>query len=49
MKDLSKTLPQMSGDLFVTDGGIETTLIFDYGIDLPLFAAFPLLATEGWS
>ncbi|MET1414703.1 homocysteine S-methyltransferase family protein [Roseibium sp. HPY-6] len=46
MKELSKTLPQMSGDLFVTDGGIETTLIFDYGIDLPLFAAFPLLATE---
>ncbi|WP_305984536.1 homocysteine S-methyltransferase family protein [Roseibium sp. MMSF_3544] len=46
MKQLAKTLPQMSGDLFVTDGGIETTLIFDYGIDLPLFAAFPLLATE---
>lgn len=46
MNDLAKQLPQMSGDLFVTDGGIETTLIFDYGIDLPLFAAFPLLATE---
>ncbi|WP_434053820.1 MAG: homocysteine S-methyltransferase family protein [Roseibium sp.] len=46
MKELSKTLPQMSGDLFVTDGGIETTLMFDYGIDLPLFAAFPLLSTE---
>ncbi|WP_299470857.1 homocysteine S-methyltransferase family protein [uncultured Roseibium sp.] len=45
MKELAQTLPQMSGDLFVTDGGIETTLIFDYGIDLPLFAAFPLLAT----
>lgn len=32
--------------LFITDGGIETTLIFDYGIDLPLFAAFPLLGTK---
>ncbi len=28
---------------FITDGGIETTLIFDHGIDLPDFAAFPLL------
>ncbi|MGY4650085.1 homocysteine S-methyltransferase family protein [Mycobacterium sp. URHB0021] len=28
---------------FVTDGGIETELIFHHGIDLPLFAAFPLL------
>ncbi|WP_029062950.1 homocysteine S-methyltransferase family protein [Labrenzia sp. DG1229] len=46
MNDFAKQLPQMSGELFVTDGGIETTLIFDYGIDLPLFAAFPLLATE---
>jgi S-methylmethionine-dependent homocysteine/selenocysteine methylase len=29
--------------LFVTDGGIETELIFHDGIDLPCFAAFPLL------
>lgn len=46
MKEITNALPQMSGDLFVTDGGIETTLIFDYGIDLPLFAAFPLLGTQ---
>ena len=36
-------LPQLSGDLFLTDGGIETTLIFHRGLDLPEFAAFDLL------
>jgi S-methylmethionine-dependent homocysteine/selenocysteine methylase len=39
-------LPQLEGGLFLTDGGIETTLIFHHGIDLPLFAAFPLLDDE---
>jgi hypothetical protein len=38
-------LPQLDAVIFLTDGGIETTLIFDDGIDLPDFAAFPLLAT----
>jgi S-methylmethionine-dependent homocysteine/selenocysteine methylase len=39
------TLPQLDGDgLFVTDGGLETELVFHDGIDLPCFAAFPLLA-----
>jgi S-methylmethionine-dependent homocysteine/selenocysteine methylase len=32
--------------LYLTDGGIETSLIFDQGLDLPCFAAFPLLETE---
>jgi S-methylmethionine-dependent homocysteine/selenocysteine methylase len=36
-------LPQLSGDLFLTDGGIETTLIFHEGFELPDFAAFDLL------
>ncbi|WP_137144546.1 homocysteine S-methyltransferase family protein [Mycolicibacterium sp. CR10] len=37
-------LPQLLGDgLFVTDGGLETELIFHDGLDLPAFAAFPLL------
>jgi S-methylmethionine-dependent homocysteine/selenocysteine methylase len=36
-------LPQLNAPLFLTDGGAETTLIFDDGIDLPDFAAFPLL------
>lgn len=37
-------LPQLAGDrLFVTDGGLETSLIFYAGIELPAFAAFVLL------
>jgi S-methylmethionine-dependent homocysteine/selenocysteine methylase len=39
-------LPQLDGELFLTDGGIETTLIFHQGIELPLFAAFDLLKDE---
>jgi S-methylmethionine-dependent homocysteine/selenocysteine methylase len=31
--------------MYVTDGGLETDLIFHYGIDLPFFASFPLLAS----
>jgi S-methylmethionine-dependent homocysteine/selenocysteine methylase len=38
-------LPQLAGTLFVTDGGLETTLIFHDGLVLPDFAAFHLLAT----
>jgi S-methylmethionine-dependent homocysteine/selenocysteine methylase len=40
------TLPQLSVPLTVTDGGLETTLVYEHGIDLPDFAAFPLLDTE---
>lgn len=41
-------LPQTSGELFLTDGGLETTLIFEHGLDLPHFASFPLLdSAEG--
>lgn len=39
-------LPQLSGDLFLTDGGIETTLIFHDGFELPEFAAFDLLKND---
>ena len=39
---MSRPFPT-SGQLFLTDGGIETTLIFHHGIDLPHFAAFDLL------
>lgn len=35
--------PQLSQDFFVTDGGLETTLVFHEGINLPYFAAFDLL------
>lgn len=37
------TLPQLNGNLFLTDSGLETFLYFQQGIDLPEFAAFPLL------
>ena len=43
-------LPQLSGGLFLTDGGIETTLIFHEGLTLPYFAAFDLLKhDEGYA
>ena len=36
-------LPQHQGGIFLTDGGMETTLIFHEGLELPHFAAFVLL------
>ena len=36
-------LPQLRNSLFLTDGGLETTLVFHDGIELPHFAAFDLL------
>jgi S-methylmethionine-dependent homocysteine/selenocysteine methylase len=39
-------LPTPGGPAFVTDGGLETDLIFNRGLDLPEFAAFPLLEHE---
>lgn len=39
-------LPQLSAKPFLTDGGIETTLIFRDGCELPHFAAFDLLKDE---
>ncbi|MGZ2259424.1 homocysteine S-methyltransferase family protein [Roseobacter sp. A03A-229] len=38
-------LPQLKGTRLLTDGGIETTLIFHDGLELPYFAAFTLLKT----
>ena len=44
---VARTLPQLSGEhVFLTDGGLETTLIFLQGVALPDFAAFPLLDSE---
>ena len=39
-------LPQLGGSLFLTDSGLETTLIFKDGIELNQFASFELLKTE---
>lgn len=36
-------------EYYLTDGGMETTLVFHYGIELPHFAAFELINhPEGW-
>ncbi len=39
-------LPQLDGGMFLTDGGIETTAIFQHGIPLPCNAAFVLLRSR---
>lgn len=39
-------LPQLGGKLFLTDGGLETTLIFHEGWDLPIGEAFTLMDSE---
>lgn len=39
-------LPQLSGRPVVADGGLETDLIYHHGVDLPDFAAFPLVDDE---
>jgi hypothetical protein len=44
MAEYRDKLPQLDGDVFLADGGIETTLIFDDGVDLPDFAAFHLMS-----
>lgn len=43
MSIIRGALPQLAGGPFITDGGIETDLIFHHGFDLPEFAAFVLL------
>ncbi len=43
MATYRNALPQLSRDIFITDGGIETDLIFHEGLELPNFAAFVLL------
>lgn len=46
---MSTTLqfPWLPADGYVSDGGLETDLIFNRGADLPEFASFPLLEHEG--
>src|SRR5215467_5614795 len=46
MSKYRRRLPQLADRLFLTDGGLETTLIFHEGAELPLFASFDLLRTE---
>jgi len=46
MSKYRKSLPQLGDELFLTDGGLETTLVFHEGVELPSFAAFDLLKSE---
>jgi S-methylmethionine-dependent homocysteine/selenocysteine methylase len=46
MASYRRALPQLGGDFFLMDGGLETTLVFHHGIDLPCFAAFDLLKDQ---
>ena len=46
MAKYRSNLPQLKGDRFLTDGGIETTMIFHEGLELPYFAAFELLKNQ---
>ncbi|MDQ4141341.1 MAG: homocysteine S-methyltransferase family protein [Bacteroidota bacterium] len=46
MKKYRTNLPQLGENIFLTDGGLETTLIFHQGIELPYFAAFDLLKDD---
>jgi homocysteine S-methyltransferase len=46
MTQVRKVLPQQRGQMFVTDGGIETHMIFNEGEDLPHFSVFQLIDSE---
>ena len=45
MTNLTRTPFPSPETLVVTDAGLETWLVFDRGVDLPAFAAYPLAAT----
>lgn len=42
----SDGLPQLGDKIFITDGGLETVLIFHHKLELPEFAAYDLLREE---
>lgn len=45
MARLHAHLPQLEGEVLLTDSGLETSLVFHEGLDLPCFASYPLIAT----
>ena len=45
MTNLTRTPFPSPDTLVVTDAGLETWLVFDRGVDLPAFAAYPLAGT----
>lgn len=46
MSKYRNNLPQLGNEIFLTDGGLETTLLFHEKLDLPLFTTFPLFNDE---
>jgi len=46
MAEYRQALPQLKNNFFMTDGGLETTLIFLENCELPHFAAFLLLQSD---
>jgi homocysteine S-methyltransferase len=46
MAKYRQNLPQLGETIFLTDSGLETTLIFLDGMELPHFASFTLLKTR---
>src|SRR6476620_5609024 len=42
----ASALPQLAGGIFLSDGGLETSLVYIDKIELPHFAAFVLLGDE---
>jgi homocysteine S-methyltransferase len=39
-------MPALTTGSWVTDGGLETDVLFNHGVDLPEFAAFPLVEDD---
>jgi S-methylmethionine-dependent homocysteine/selenocysteine methylase len=46
MASYRNRLPQLSGNIFLTDAGLETDLMFNHNIDIPHFAAHVLLRDD---
>lgn len=42
----SEQLPQLNGQMCITDAGLETEFVFIKGVDLPEFAAYDLLKSD---
>ena len=46
MAKYRSNLPQLTGKTLLTDGGLETVMVFQEGVELPEFASINLMLTE---
>lgn len=46
MSKYRTNLPQLNGKTVLTDGGLETVMVFQEGVDLPHFASFDMIRSE---